>query len=85
MYRVTCLVTCKVLGRTTARYRWFAILYLVVMFVMVPGTVLLLSLAGEGAMTITVPLLPVVPVPDHDGGRPKEINAWFLYTHMVYL
>jgi hypothetical protein len=24
-------------------------------------------------------------VPDHDGGRPKEINAWFLYTHMVYL
>jgi hypothetical protein len=55
------------------------------MFVMVPGTVLLLSLAGEGAMTITVPLLPVVPVPDHDGGRPKEINAWFLYTHMVYL
>ncbi len=24
-------------------------------------------------------------VPDHDGGRPNEINAWFLYTHMVYL
>ncbi len=24
-------------------------------------------------------------VPDHDGGRPREINAWFLYTHMVYL
>ncbi len=22
-------------------------------------------------------------VPDHDGGRPKQINAWFLYTHMV--
>jgi hypothetical protein len=26
-----------------------------------------------------------VNVPDHDGGRPKQINAWFLYTHMVYL
>ncbi len=26
-----------------------------------------------------------IAVPDHDGGRPKEINAWFLYTHMVYL
>jgi hypothetical protein len=26
-----------------------------------------------------------VSVPDHDGGRPKQINAWFLYTHMVYL
>jgi hypothetical protein len=24
-------------------------------------------------------------VPDHNGGRPKQINAWFLYTHMVYL
>ncbi len=27
----------------------------------------------------------IVTVPDHDGGRPKQINAWFLYTHMVYL
>ncbi len=27
----------------------------------------------------------VVIVPDHDGGWPKEINAWFLYTDMVYL
>ncbi len=23
-----------------------------------------------------------INVPDHDGGRPKEINAWFLYTHI---
>ncbi len=30
-------------------------------------------------------LLGVIGVPDHDGGRPKQINAWFLYTHMVYL
>ncbi len=27
----------------------------------------------------------VATVPDHDGGQPKQINAWFLYTHMVYL
>ncbi len=27
----------------------------------------------------------IFTVPDHDGGRPKQINAWFLYTHMVYL
>jgi hypothetical protein len=26
-----------------------------------------------------------VTVPDHDGGRRKQINAWFLYTLMVYL
>ncbi len=24
-------------------------------------------------------------VPDHFGGRPRKINTWFLYTHMVYL
>ncbi len=24
-------------------------------------------------------------VPDHVGGRPCNINAWFLNTHMVYL
>ncbi len=27
----------------------------------------------------------VLHVPDHFGGRPRKINAWFLYTHMVYL
>jgi hypothetical protein len=24
-------------------------------------------------------------VPDHDGGRPMEVNACILITHMVYL
>ncbi len=24
-------------------------------------------------------------VPDYVGGRPRNINAWLLYTHMVYL
>jgi hypothetical protein len=26
-----------------------------------------------------------ITVPDHDGGRPTEINACILITHMVYL
>ncbi len=26
-----------------------------------------------------------VHVPDHDGGRPIEVNACILITHMVYL
>jgi hypothetical protein len=26
-----------------------------------------------------------VAVPDHDGGRPMEVNACILITHMVYL
>jgi hypothetical protein len=29
--------------------------------------------------------LDVEPVPDHDGGRPMEVNACILTTHMVYL
>jgi hypothetical protein len=40
---------------------------------------------------VAMPMVPrikahsFIAVPDHDGGRPKQINAWFLYTHMVYL
>ncbi len=30
-------------------------------------------------------LRQVVIVPDHDGGRPIEVNACILITHMVYL
>jgi hypothetical protein len=26
-----------------------------------------------------------ITVPDHDGGRPMEVNACILITHMVYL
>ena len=34
----------KGLGEITAKYRWFAILYLIVMFFLLPGFVFLLSL-----------------------------------------
>jgi hypothetical protein len=30
-------------------------------------------------------LQTVIRVPDHDGGRPMEVNACILITHMVYL
>lgn len=39
--------TAKCLGRTTARYRWFAIAYLIFMFIMFPGFFFVLSLAGR--------------------------------------
>jgi hypothetical protein len=29
--------------------------------------------------------LSLISVPDHDGGRPIEVNACILITHMVYL
>lgn len=35
---------CKILGRTTAEYRWFAIVYLLVMFALLPLFVMLISL-----------------------------------------
>lgn len=41
------LTLCKVLGKTTAKYRWFAIFYLSNMFFIVPAIVLGLSLAGS--------------------------------------
>jgi len=47
------LPLCKLLGRTTARYRWFAIFYLIFMFCLLPAAVLGLSLAG------TIPLAVV--------------------------
>ena len=36
----------KILGNTTAKYRWFALFYLVLMFLLFPGAVFGLSLAG---------------------------------------
>jgi hypothetical protein len=36
-------------------------------------------------VSMCVMLSCCVIVPDHVGGRPRNINAWFLYTHMVYL
>jgi sodium-dependent phosphate cotransporter len=36
----------RVLGSTTATYRWFAVVYLAFMFFIFPSTMFLLSLAG---------------------------------------
>lgn len=46
----------KIMGDTTAQYRWFAIFYLVIMFIIVPGIVFALSMLG------VVPMLSVVGV-----------------------
>ncbi|XP_064116781.1 sodium-dependent phosphate transport protein 2B-like [Macrobrachium nipponense] len=51
----------KKLGDTTAKYRWFAILYLVLMFFVVPGFVFILSLGGPIVLgVIGVPILVVM-------------------------
>ena len=40
------------LGRTTAKYRWFAVFYLLIMFFIFPVLVFILSLAGSIAMYV---------------------------------
>lgn len=55
------LVLCRILGRTTARYRWFALLYLFTMFFVAPGFILALSLAGQVAFyCVIVPLAIII-------------------------
>ena len=52
------ITICKILGRTTARYRWFALFYLFLMFFFLPGIIMALSIAGTVAlMVIMVPLI----------------------------
>lgn len=47
----------KMLGNTTAKYRWFAILYVLVMFVILPGGIFCLSWAGPIVLlAVSVPL-----------------------------
>ncbi|ELU01605.1 hypothetical protein CAPTEDRAFT_182218 [Capitella teleta] len=46
----------RIMGNTTAEYRWFAIFYLVVMFFCVPGCVFALSMAGVVPLMVAVAL-----------------------------
>nr|XP_020467626.1 sodium-dependent phosphate transport protein 2A-like [Monopterus albus] len=49
------------LGKCTARYRWFAVLYLLLCFLLLPSFVFALSMAGWKAMTGTgVPVMMVI-------------------------
>ena len=52
------VLTCaRFMGSQTAKYRWFAILYLALAFLLVPGLVFALSLGGLGVLLgVLVPL-----------------------------
>ena len=55
------LYLAKKLGNTTAKYRWFAILYLIIAFFILPGLVFGLSLAGwQVAVGVLVPVAVVI-------------------------
>ena len=51
---------CKMLGRTTARYRWFALFYLFLMFFLLPGATAGLSLVDPTSITLMAILIPSV-------------------------
>ena len=53
---LTCLYL-QSLGDTTAKYRWFALVYLFGMFIVFPGIIFLLSLAGT--IVIYVVFIPI--------------------------
>ncbi|XP_037544189.1 sodium-dependent phosphate transport protein 2A-like [Nematolebias whitei] len=49
------------LGKCTARYRWFAVLYLLVCFLLFPSVVFALSMAGWKVMTgVSVPVITLI-------------------------
>lgn len=52
----------KVMGSTTARYRWFAIFYVAMMFFVLPFAVFGLSMAGSLAFSIVISVVALVIV-----------------------
>eukprot|EP00095_Tigriopus_kingsejongensis_P005796 maker-scaffold88_size394946-snap-gene-2.29 protein:Tk05796 transcript:maker-scaffold88_size394946-snap-gene-2.29-mRNA-1 annotation:"sodium-dependent phosphate transporter" len=78
---------CKILGNTTAKYRWFALFYLLVMFILMPLTVMLLSLNSIvfivsfsiiGVILIFVVLVNVLQTVDSAQGCLKKcrLDTW---------
>ena len=53
----------KILGNTTAEYRWFAFLYLFVLFMIIPGLVFGLSVAGTSALAgVGLPIFAILVI-----------------------
>uniref|UniRef100_A0A914UKX3 Uncharacterized protein n=1 Tax=Plectus sambesii TaxID=2011161 RepID=A0A914UKX3_9BILA len=51
----------RILGNKTAKYRWFALVYVAVMFFLLPGAIFALSMAGETVlMMVGAPLCIVL-------------------------
>ena len=56
-YAMLTFLYLQLLGDTTAKYRWFALVYLFGMFIVFPGLIFLLSLAGT--IVIYVVFIPI--------------------------
>uniref|UniRef100_A0A0B7BHU4 Sodium-dependent phosphate transport protein 2B n=1 Tax=Arion vulgaris TaxID=1028688 RepID=A0A0B7BHU4_9EUPU len=60
--RIVVINTAKYLGRTTARYRWFAIAYIILMFLVFPGLFFAASFAGKIVFIITLCILSAISI-----------------------
>lgn len=81
------------LGERTAKYRWFAVLYLVAFFLLMPSLVFGLSLAGWRAMVgvgapfagITLFILLVNLLQAHSPHRlPQLLQSWDFLPHWMH-
>lgn len=75
----------KFLGNVTAEYRWFALAYLILMFLLLPASVFMLSLAGFipsiVVASVVIPLIQIIIImnilqrkkPDF---LPKRLQTW---------
>ncbi len=79
------LPLCKKLGKTTAKYRWFALVYIVAMFVIIPLTLVGLSAIGNsvlytflGLVAFLVVLVVLVNLMQSKcpGKLPKSLQEW---------
>lgn len=75
----------RVLGERTAKYRWFAVLYLLLCFLLLPALVLDLSLAGWRVMAgvaapflgVTIFIAAVNVMQTHSPSRlPTRLQTW---------
>uniref|UniRef100_A0A668AMQ7 Sodium-dependent phosphate transport protein 2A n=1 Tax=Myripristis murdjan TaxID=586833 RepID=A0A668AMQ7_9TELE len=83
------------LGSCTARYRWFAVLYLLLLFIVIPSVVFALSMAGWRVMTgVGVPVVVVIAFvamvnvlqERRPGCLPRRLQNWdFLPVWMTSL
>ena len=83
--RIVPIGAAKFLGNTTAKYRWFALAYLLVVFLIVPGLVFLLSWAGNiylgivgSIVLLLIACVTVIKVLQHNWPHllPPVLQTW---------
>jgi hypothetical protein len=72
---------CKILGNTTAKYRWFAVAYLLVMFLLLPMFVMVLSLNTILFIAVMTPL-GKTQLPDRVSEQLANFHIRLVHDHI---